>query len=357
MTDIFVGSSSNGNADGTSWVDRYGSIQAAIDDVVSAAATRIIIGADATHTIATELDLSGLDGLSLAETPVLFIGANSSGVIDGTRPTLQASAAISGNDIFDTGGGIGLTSIFMRDLILDANDQAATCLNIGDTSVNDSQFLRVDFINATTSCASFRQSGLVVVRCRFSGSGGGGIANPTNSGSGTYLFNVITDNVGDGIEFGGADSVLANNLIYGNGGYGINFDVKTNQVLQNNTIHDNDGGGIFFEGANADDGGFALINNVFSKNGGSGKYHVDLDATMALSGDAVIAEYNHLYDDGSMSGAVNNDLTPGIFSSDTNVTDMSTGDAGFTDTTAPGFDFTPTSSSPLKAAGVGVDTE
>lgn len=315
--------------------DPYG-LQAAFDNV--AAGDEIRIWADGTYTVGTQVDINTTSGT--VASPVTVTGANSAGVVDETKATIQATSAIAA--LFALGSSIA--NYVFQHLILDANSNATNAWSSTSTANDRITFFRCRFTNATNDGVIHRSDYCRFILCEIDNNGDVGIEVAFRGAAqrGLVIGCKIHGNAGDGV-FVDNEAKVHGCLIYGNGGNGLVADMESQDVvIINNTFYGNAGDGASFR----DLIGCTIMNNSFVSNGA---YGLDLGSAALI--DAEI-EANHYHNNTSgpafLSAAI---LSANINSSNIGLNNI-TGDPLFAD--PANGDFTPGAGSPLLNAGIDV---
>jgi len=321
MASLTVKAAATGGGDGTVG-DPY-TLQEAFDNV--AAGDDVTVWADASYSITVQIDIDTTAGTAAA--PILIKGANSSGTVDGTRPHIQATSSIS--RIFNLSPTFA-NYYHYTDLDLDANSLSGRCIQGTSAATSGSVYERLTIRNATSAGFQVRTPGNLLKSCSIHGNFKG--IQTTNTDLPTIVDCDINDNTSDGIHSQNNGHVF---LIYGcrifSNGTGITLTIGNNRScnIVNNTFYDN------VNGINLTTDlvpGAVIANNSFYNNTGFG---IDTNAN-----EINIAFIDHNHYEGNTSGE-SDITTPG--------SNNISGDPLFTD--VGNDDFTPTSSSPLIAAG------
>lgn len=328
-------------AAGTSFATAFQTTQKALD--VADAGDEVRLCAEATESVGTQIDFdmnAGANTTPTAASPMLITGASGTdGSVDGTRYTLQASAAITA--ILDPNPTYW-RHVKWHNTIFDGNSNATYCVNDANfnSSVDDQTqyFANCRFTGASYGLRWRSPSGLELVDCE--------IDNNTNTGLEGFFSPVshflvgcyIHDNGSHGIhsESGNGLPKIIGCIFDTNGGSGVNIEVGTiggHYMIVGNVFYNNTADGLSFS-TNAINGG-VIANNAFVSNGA---YGIDWGAQ---SKGALYVDYNCYY-----SNTTNPTSDGATAPGDNNVTS----DPSFTN--AASGDFTPGASSPLIQAGI-----
>ena len=341
MTDYFVRSSGGSDAnDGLTFANGFATIQAGID-AVSAAGDRVLICADGNHTPTAAIDVDNTTAGTQAS-PIEVVGANATGTIDGTRPTIIGTSLPASTDMFLLSSGVTTDYWYWKDLILDGDDQGQNGFFEDDYGAINWIFLRCRFTQFTTNGVRFDQGGFAnFYQCEFDNNGNAG-CGPANEGAAVRMGSCnwigcsFHDNTDEGMRVHDRGICIAHCEFYDNGGDGLylNSQATRTTIILNNVMHGNGGNGLHL-GSNSTttEGDPIIMGNAFTNNTGDGVEWI------ASSGPE-LADYNHF--DGN--GTARDNFPTG--DNDTS------GDPLYTSETNGSEDFTPTSGSPLIDAGI-----
>lgn len=222
----------------------------------------IRIMADGTYSIGATVTFAK-NGNTINTTHIC--GATSSGVVDGTRPTLQATAG--GITILSTSG------LFCeaKYLILDGNSQTTVNGIVGGTATNvwgcratgfDGVGIRAQlqsqielceadncgvgldagahtmFGNTAHSCTTGMKCGKATLCVSWNNSGNG-FEISDNNVAGEAYFCVAHGNGGDGIQFVANSGSVINSILTSNGAYGIDVSAVDNSRVIRSAFYDN----------------------------------------------------------------------------------------------------------------------
>lgn len=317
--------------------DPYG-LEAAFDNAV--AGDEIRIWADGTYTWHAIYYVNTNAGT--ASSPIYVNGANASGVVDGTKPHLQASTAqntMLGN------GGSSIIYWYFSHLNFDANNNARRCVYEAYASTSSYwRWTSCDFHDTSINeCYSVRCSYRTFVGCRFYNAGGnGGFMNYSTGGHVGCVFIACEsfDNTGMGFQTGTSRIYFINCLAYRNSTHGfMGQDGQTNNSILYSGCVAYDNGGDGFRWLDLD--WIEAFNCSSVSNGGYG-YNVSTYPTGSI-------DHNHSH--GNTSG--HTDAGTGLLADMAGENNVE-GDPLFLDPDAATPDFTPAVASPLFAAGLGV---
>jgi len=327
MATIHVKAAATGGGNGSSGFPY--TLQEAFDNV--AAGDEIRVWADSTYSVGAQIDIDTTAGT--AALPIVVNGANASGTVDGTRPVLQASAAIGRILYIDA-----LADYYrINSLDFDGNSNATAIVDTSNVATAGVTFHRCKLHGATGY--GLYSNGFVfqLFDCDIYGNGSDGCKGNINLGFRAISYCRIHDNGGVGVALGRPAQILAGNHIYDNGGHGIVWGGAVGNVvwvITENTVYGNGGSGLYI-GENQHMGGGIVTNNSFVANGA---YGVALNAKIVS---LIVFDNNHTH--GNTSGACDGTL-PG--------SSNQTGDPLFASVTDGSEDFTPGTGSPLLAAGL-----
>lgn len=256
MTDYYVDpvSGSNGNA-GTSTGAAWATLQFAADTAV--AGDEVFLMSTGTESTATQIDFDTNAGTRT--NPIKFTGANGSGVrLTSGHYTVQASASMT-NLIAPT-----TASNFVRFNGVDFDGNSNVTGNCVDGGVTNEgigwHILRCMAHSAGGDGINFRGSvspQVIVADCDVFDNGGNGIA-PLNGATSRW-----------------GDFAITGNRVYNNGGQGIgNFNAQTLWILAN-VVYGNTGDGIGNIAGTSGSPVGAIAQNILFDNGGDG---IDISA-------------------------------------------------------------------------------
>jgi parallel beta-helix repeat protein len=338
---------SDANA-GTSYGAAKATLQAGVDLLSSG--DRLIACAEADEEIDSQVSWTFA---SSSTTPTQIIGANSAGVIDGTRYVLKPSSSFTGTMLLAPGA---VSASYMHVNYIEANCNA--------------NGVQVDYGLGAWSSGGTGQY-IVINKCHAYGAGVSGIyfrneSRPMISGCVSYnnVVHGIAIGASGGFSIGGE---AYGNLCYGNGFDGIRCQDQLHRVIGNICVH-NTGNGIYFWGPQSNittiygntfcdndghgiewaataTGIFAIYlhNNTICNNGGYGVD--DGDSGNNFTARQIQALHNHFY------GNTSNPTTLGTTLPEFESID---GDPLFTD--SANRDYTLQSGSPLIGAGMAGST-
>lgn len=317
--------------------DPYG-IQGALDNLV--AGDEIRIWADAVYNVATQLDVDGTSGTVLAN--IVINGANASGVVDGTRPVLQATASIS----FIMRLYASADYYRVAWLEFDGNSNAGYGCGVSDVTqvgVHYYELIAHDcntdgFYNISNGYVSF-------TGCDSYDNGGRGF-NGNITGVAGYHYCRAYGNTSDGFRNGGLGRTIGC-LSYGNGGVGFNLATHGDGdgFFANNVAYGNTGNGATFSQGPDAVSTQTIVNNTFVGNGGDG---LNLSASYTYDGSALV-DFNHYHGN---TGVHCNKVTDANINDGTVGVNNVEGDPQFIDPTGTPPNFTPKRGSILIGRGL-----
>jgi len=227
MAEVYVDQDASGANDGTSEADAYTDPVSALG--VTAGDTLHIAKATADYAISTPLQFTGTGSITSL---VVIIGYNTSFVIDGSRPVIDAGSTHAYCFRLDAAQDyFHIYNIEMKNATTHGITGATTttgCVLINiwthdctATGINGFQYSR--FINCISSANAL------------------GIKTPANGGF--VLYCLVYDNSGIGIDINSnIAAVVSNCLIYDNGGIGLDTNHMT--YVKNTVCHGNTGDNI-----------------------------------------------------------------------------------------------------------------
>lgn len=311
---------SDSNA-GTSFAAGWATIQKALDECnagVLSAGDVVVICADGTHSIASESALTSAGSLD-----VLFTGGNSTGGIDGTRATIQASSSgWFGIDLLT----INHTGLSFANLVFDGNSLAYRCVYL-DSSAGDNGWSRCRFTGAVgNGFDADYEPDQNFSHCQFDLNGGKGLRDPSRAMCVDCFFD---SNVNDGVDGAQGRNRYINCVFYNNGTGGTGCGARANSYscFENCTFDSNESDGLC-----VGTGPVWATDCLFTNNG---EYGMDGDGQVGYAIRCVFGSG----DDANTSGG----------STDVTEIDCSTGTAAYDD--AAGDDFTPGSGAGAIDAG------
>lgn len=226
--------------------------------VSSAGATdKVIVMADGTYNVSSNLTFAQQPG----QDAFWLIGGNSSGVVDGTRPTLQASGTCT------TMLTISGWPNAVENLILDCNGIANVGLYFTGSYFAEARKVKVQ---------GFKQYGInaaaaygTVVECEITGGVSGATAGVLLATGTTVERSWIHDNVCTGVLCGvGASGVVRNRITNNTGASSDGVSVSYGFNVLDNTIHGNGRHGINYTSIYSI--GNSARGNILTGNGGYG---------------------------------------------------------------------------------------
>lgn len=324
----------NGNDanDGLSFAAAFATTQKAADTAV--AGDVVYLCAEAVESIAAKIDLdTNAGGLF---TPINFVAANASGVVDGTGYTIRSDAAMTA--VLDF--AIACDNTIWTGIDFDANGQATYCIYNNADGSDNHQFTSCRMHGATADGIFVRGQAAVgwpLVGCEIDHNGGRGIAHAaTNRGYVVCEYCRIHHNTSHGWQVDCQRLWCRRTSIYRNGGDGLLMGSTSHQmVLDGCTIYLNGGDGIKF--FNDTSRNLYRISNVTCVANGAYAFRFQ-------TGDSRVCQYfDYVHTHGNVSGAGDIAL-PG--------THNVTGDPLFASVVDGAEDFTPAYNSPLVGNGL-----
>lgn len=327
-------SGSNGNA-GTSLGAAWATTQYALDNAVAGDTVRLC----ATGIESTAVQIDADTNAGTYNNRIEFKAANASGVIDGTRYVIRASASIANGLLVPTPAA---SSLVWSDVDFDANGNAARCVYNGNANdhLNGLQFNRCRFMNATGNGVYYGGTQLVVfVWCRFTENGGNGHETIGGRGPSAFSYCSFDNNAGRGVVVQTGNG-YEHCVFYRNGGDGAYCDSNsTGAAFRHCAFAFNTGDGLELFN-NSGRNNYTLVNSVFLTNGG---YGIRYNVTEATRIKVFDGNCFHNNTSGETDLGVGN--TPGTI--------LIAGDPLFMDTGSGTEDFRLQATSPLLGAGVG----
>jgi parallel beta-helix repeat protein len=349
MTDYYVrpGGGSDAAA-GTSYALAKATLQAAVN--LMSPGDRVIACADAEEEISSQVSWAIT---STTTAPSQIIGANSSGVIDGTRYVLKPSVSFTGSMLLAPGI---TTGHHMHIRYIEANCNANTVqVNYGLgawSSGGTGQYINIIKCHAYGAAQSgiyFRnESRPMIAGCVCYDNDVHGISLGASGGftiGGEAYGNLCYNNGVDGIRTHDQLHRLINNICVHNDSSGIYFWGPQANIctIFGNTLCDNGGDGVEFASTTANVFAIYLHNNTICNNGGYGVN--DGAGGSNFTDQQINALHNHFY------GNTSNPTSLGATLPDFESID---GDPLFTDSV--NMDYTLQSGSPLVGAGMNGST-
>lgn len=346
-TSIFVWHDGDGS-DGASLSTAYQTIQAGVNALASAGDTLIICGntSNRAYTVTDSIFITKVKtGASGNYTKIL--GADTLGAIYNGTGQVKVTCGVG------IGGLVQLDSaqyLVIADILFDAANFAQTCFYTTSGSTDqlyNVTFRRCRFTSAVTHNLYIRTSAehyrpVCFERCEIDNAGKWGVAGLVSRSNFDFVGCKIHNNDSGGVMVRTNNKVI-NNLIYRNGGYGV--DVRGQQtnaqngVIENNTVAFNGSDGIKIMGTTTQ-GSFYVRGNIARSNGGYG-YN--------LSGSAIDRFALIGYNCSSNNARGHTDINGGVLPGFGNVTS----DPLFTSETAGSEDFTLQAASPCRNANIG----
>ena len=252
MSDYYVDPDlATGNEDGSSTANAWFSLQDAVDGKNNAgkpaAGDSVLLkhGTGNDETPSAIIDFDVAEGTSIAM--VKWIGVNSSWVDDGTRYIID--------------GGSTATSLF--NMVTDyhyfknieLNNAQVNCIDFEGAADHPMIFHSCRFHNPTSACFDTYSKLMLFYKCHLTSAGADGYYRPWET---DFIFCVIADNTGEGLDIFHELTSVIGCLIHNNGGNGIKSDNNTGINFLFNVIDGNTGDGIQIDGA-------AVTNNCYWK--------------------------------------------------------------------------------------------
>lgn len=326
MATYHVKTTAAGGGDGSSgnpWT-----LQEALDTAV---AGDVVMIWDGTYTISATLDAdlnAGTEG-----SPVQFVGANSSGTEDGTRPVITTSSTLANGLLRN--GGTNITHREFRHIDFNGGgaSRAAYCVNFNNANSSDHWTFIDCIFRSATSHGLYVRTAIRLVRCAIHSNAGSGIDYFSTGG---HLFHMtscrVYGNTSHGVYINVDHAVFSRCAIYRNGGDGIKCDGASRYwAILFCTIYDNTGDGIDL---NAGMLSPSIVGNIIAENGG---YGINFNGTFPGG----VLEWNDA--NGNTSGAYSVTVPGGYY----NVTSA----PAFEDTGSGTEDFTPDDGSNADGTG------
>lgn len=275
MATYYTSSSASGGGDGSlgdefTLAEALSSVNVSDDDLV-------IIKADGIYapTAAITKDTN----------EVAYIGGNSSGTVDGTRPVLSGASVADNSKIIALGG----ENTHWAFIDFDGSDDVDFCVRSDGTS-DDQSFTDCIFRDATSDCFDCNSDRFVFFRCEFYGAGSHGVDSPgqhtkyvecwfhdiTSSGidrgARAMIVNCAFRDCGTGADLEDPDCFVSGCVFHDNTTGLVAGDTIpiVNCVFTNNTTGISVGSGVVCFAINCGFGSGALANTT--KQSGAGTY-------------------------------------------------------------------------------------
>lgn len=276
---------------------------------------------------ATYYGVTGSLDVSWSSKEVSIVGANSSGTVDGTVVEINGGNLDSSTPIMLISGSDNDNCSFSN-LSFNCGGTAQHGVEATGSGNNGLSWINCRFTNATshglytTSLPNYWQ----FINCRFDNNGGNGLDHYGSQFGMTYKC-LMDNNTGDGYKCG-ANSRVAECIMYNNGGYGLNIN-DAGSIICNCIIDSNGSTGVKVWGGWTS----RFVDNVITNNAGVG--------LSIASASAESVHFNTSFDNNSSAHNSQNHLILYDFDS--------AGTVSYED--ASGLDFTPTSTSSVIGKG------
>tara|TARA_R100000808_G_C2125607_1_gene135938 strand:+ start:65 stop:1219 length:1155 start_codon:yes stop_codon:yes gene_type:complete len=198
---------------------------------------------------------------------VLIIGANSSGVVDGSRVEIHGGSLDNNTPMLTISEG-GSDNLQWSHFVFDGGNTAAYCVDNTIRYNHNIQWHNCQFKGACgdgiRNLAGSSSAYWNFIQCRFNNNGGAGLTGNASEFA-MYYGCMFDNNNTDGANFGGS-ARIAECIFYNNGDDGADFNtsglVMTNCIVANN----GDDGGNFSGGSHG-----LVVDTIFANNG---QYHI-----------------------------------------------------------------------------------